>query len=438
MDIRIAVFGSSGFMKELLEVPVNKDIDITTFIYKNPNESPELVRKVNGFDVLLFTGPVPYYLSLQEIKKKNLPAIFIPFDEYVLSLTLHYVRHDQNVLSNRLSFDIHEQKIIYNVFADMNIDTSFIYIKDYKDLIESNPIKFNEELIQFHFDLWEAGKIDLAITSINSVFERLKKLNVRCIRMVMPQKNIIDTLNNGYTRGELIVSKKSQIAVGFISIKEYKNLINERGKSAEQEVILKLHQILLDFAKEINATLHYLSNEQYLLFGTRGPIEYVTKKEEYLNVLKRITEDLNIHVGIGFGFGIDAIEAEENAKIAHSYALESKEESSGFIVTDSKLVVGPFNHRSKKFHFRSEDVNLLALANKSGLSVANISKIIRFWELRSNKGFTANELAVYLEFSRRSSERILKKLLENGLAIVVGEEQPYSKGRPRSVYKLKL
>ncbi|MBB4827030.1 hypothetical protein HNO89_004321 [Sporosarcina luteola] len=438
MKIRVAVFGSGGFMEKIVKVPIAKQIEITPFVYENPIESPRLVKEAKGFHVLLFTGPVPYYLSRQEIVEKNLPALFIPFDEYVISLTLHHVRNERGALPQQLSFDIQEQQMIDNVFADMNLKTDSIYIKEYKDLIEKNPTQFYEELVEFHRDLWLAGKIDLVITSINAVYEKLRLLQIPCSRMVMPEKNIIDTMHTGYTYGELNRSKKAQIAVGFISIKQYKEYIQERGKLAGQEVVLELHQLLLHFAKDMNASLHYLNNEQYLLFGTRGPIEAMAKQEEGLSILRKISEALPIKVGIGFGFGIDANDAEENAQIALAYAMEPADECNCYIVTDNKQVIGPIEKQSKTFLLRSEDEYYLTLATKTSLSVSNISKIIEFWEMRSHKGFTAGELADYLELSRRSSSRMLKKLADNGIAAVIGEEQPHAKGRPRSVYQLNL
>lgn len=437
MEVKIAAFGSRGNMQTVLESVPHDNIKITPFIYEDPKDSPELVRKAYGFDALLFTGPVPYYFSLKEIEDKKLPSAFIPFDEYVVSLSLYYVRLHLGIHSSKLSFDIHDSRYIYSVLKELKLDPESVFIKEYQSLIKEE-LPFSDELVHFHYDLWEKGKIDLVITSINSVYEKLTGLGVNCFRMIVPQKNILDTLNTAYARGELMLSKKSQIAVGFVSIKEYDEIMKRKGKLGSQELVLELHQLLLQFGKEINASIQYLGNEKYIIFGTRGPLEYITNQYQELSILSKIYELLNIHVSMGFGFGINANEAEENAQIALHYADQIRNKGSSYIITDSKLVIGPLNDKVTDFHLRSEDNQTLDISEKTGLSVSNISKLIKFWEIRDYKGFTSRDLAEYFQFSKRSSDRMLKRLLDANIIYINGEEQPFSKGRPRSVYKIKL
>lgn len=437
MEVKIAAFGSRGNMQRILESVPHDKIIITPFIYEDPKDSPELVKKAYGFDALFFTGPVPYYLSIQEIEKKKLPATFIPFDEYVVSLSLNYVRHHLGIESSKLSFDIHDSRYIYSVLKELEVDKESVFIKEYRSLIKEE-LSFSDQLVVFHHDLWKEGKIDLAITSINTVFEQLTTLGVNSFRMIVPQKNILDTLNIAYTHGELMLSKKSQIVVGFVSIKDYNEILKRKGKLGSQELVLDLHQLLLQFGKEINASIQFLGNDQYIIFGTRGPLEYITNQYQELPILSKIQDLLNIHISMGFGFGINANEAEENAQIALHYADQIRNKSSGFIVTDNKLVIGPLNDKKTGFHLRIEDDLTLGISKKTGLSVSNISKLIKFWEIRNYKGFTSKEFAEYFQFSKRSSDRMLKKLLNANIISITGEEQPFSKGRPRSVYKVNL
>lgn len=437
MRIKIAAFGPSGTMEKLLESVSHDTIDITPFIYKDPKESPGLVRDAYGFDALFFTGPVPYFFSLKEIEEKKLPATFVPFDEYGVSLSLNFVKTHLGFHTNKLSFDIHDSQYIYSVLKELNIDAESVFIKEYRTLIKED-FPFSDELVNFHYSLWQKGKIDLVITSINSVYETLKDLKANCFRMIVPRKNILDALNNVYSRCELILSKKSQITVGFVSIKEYGDILKRKGKIGGQELVLELHQLLLQFGKEINASIHYLGNNQYILFGTRGPLEYITNEYQELPILSKIQELLNIHVSIGFGFGISANEAEENAQIALNYAEQIKNKGSCYIITDSKLVIGPLDENVTGFHLRSENDLILSISKKAGLSVSSISKLLKFWEIRGYKGFTSKDLADYFQFSKRSSDRMIKKLLDANFMHVSGEEQPFSKGRPRSIYIIRV
>lgn len=107
-----------------------------------------------------------------------------------------------------------------------------------------------------------------------------------------------------------------------------------------------------------------------------------------------------------------------------------------FLVTKDKEVIGPLNEDLKAFHLKSEDRTVLHVAEETGISVATINKLVAFIRLRRDNRFTATDLAAYLQVSRRSAERILKKLADKEFVRAVGEEQPYQQGRPRALYRI--
>ena len=78
----------------------------------------------------------------------------------------------------------------------------------------------------------------------------------------------------------------------------------------------------------------------------------------------------------------------------------------------------------------------MKLAKETQLSPLNISKIIAFNKGRQNTQFTAHDLSEYLQVTRRTTERILKKLVDKDYVRVAGEEMSYQQGRPRTVYIL--
>ena len=78
---------------------------------------------------------------------------------------------------------------------------------------------------------------------------------------------------------------------------------------------------------------------------------------------------------------------------------------------------------------------LVEMAEKTKLSPANISKLMQYSLIRQTKQFTANDLALYLDVSRRTAERTLKKLVDYKYATIIGEEMTYRQGRPRALYE---
>ncbi|MFM1654165.1 transcriptional regulator [Brevibacillus sp. B_LB10_24] len=436
MVIRLAAFGSFHLIKRILQYQETlPQIEIIPYIYSKPEESPQLVKEAADCDVLFFTGPVPYFFAEEEIAQKGLPAVYIPFDEYMFVLSLFHIRYHLDQHSMRLSIDLPNADHAIKVFEELNIDPAPVYVCDYRLGMHGEERGFDtNELVKFHFDLWQSGKIDIVLTSIQAVHLELQKLGVNSFRMLFPEKNIKYALEDAMARGELMISKSSQICVGFVSIDQFENDSKSGLDYADKEVILKLHQLLLEFGKSINASIQYLGQNQFIIYGTRGSINHITNHSSEMPILSEIKTKLGITVSMGFGYGLTANEAEQNAQIALFHARKSS--GSAYIVTEKKVVIGPLQDEPQSFSLRSDDQKLLAISEKTGISVATISKISEFYKLKRFASFTANELADYLQVGRRSGERTIKKLLEENYAQVTGEEQPYQKGRPRSLYKL--
>ncbi|MDQ0889806.1 hypothetical protein QFZ81_004894 [Paenibacillus sp. V4I9] len=438
MNIRIAAFGSEKLIHQVLQYEKQfKNIQIIPYIYSKPEESAELVKYAKTCDVLFFTGLIPYIISKEEIKNKNLPAVFIPFNEYSVILSFYYVRYGLNQNSDRLSIDLPFSKHAYKVFEELEIDTESIYVTDFQQV--QSGMRFDmDKLVEFHYNLWEQKKVDYVLTSVSSVYSKLLHLGVNVYRMLFPEKNIKSAIRNAVAQGELLVSKNSQVAVGLVSIDRFTDSNVSDMDSTSQEIVLKLHQILIAYFKKINASIQYLGQDRFLIYGTRGSVNYITNNGAKIHVLDEIREKLNITVSIGFGFGLTVNDAEQNAQIALFHAKKSTGQA--YVVTNEKEVIGPLGDepqdKLQSYSLRSEDKNILSIAEKTGISVANLSKIIGFLEIRGTDGFTSGDLSDFLQVGRRSAERILKKLTDNDFARIIGEEQPYQKGRPRSIYNI--
>lgn len=141
---------------------------------------------------------------------------------------------------------------------------------------------------------------------------------------------------------------------------------------------------------------------------------------------------------IGFGYGTTVIEAEQNAGIALRFAQNDPFDKCGYILTDDKNLLGPYPKETKLQRLKNDDPKLFDIAKEIKISPGNLSKLIEFSRKRSSSQFTAAELTDYLQITRRSTERIIKKLVDHGSIRVVGEEMTYQQGRPRSIYELHL
>jgi hypothetical protein len=433
--IRIAIIGPEGQLPRILKYSnLREDIELVPYPYKKPEESSDVLKQINDCEVVLFTGPVPYFFAHEQLRHQS--AVYVPVDEYSLTLSLLDLKLNYNKTFQEISIDVPKADYIKQVSSELSIDSSSWFVKDFSRIIDNEGTPFDtDEIIRFHQELWEQKKISMVITSIDYVYVNLVKRGIPCVNMLIPEKSIKDTLEKAIGFGDLLISQHSQIAVGYLSV-------NETDEDGIGEVdTLKLNQLnqeLINITHKIDASVQQLSPSQFMLYGTRGGVEFLTNSSENSHTLTTLEQLAGRTLSIGFGFGITAKEAETNAKIALLHSQETTDKSTAFIVTEEKKVLGPINGERKNYHLKTEDKRILSIAKETGTSVATITKLIEWVIIRKQNSFTAHELADYLQVTRRSAERILKKLLDHHFVKIVGEEQPFLKGRPRSVYQMKL
>ncbi|USG65479.1 HTH domain-containing protein [Brevibacillus ruminantium] len=432
MLIRIALIGSEKMVNKVLSLSLKENVHIHPFVYEKPEESANLVKQASNYDVLFFTGPVPYFLARKEIEKLDLPAVFIPLDELGFTLSLFHIKNALFVHPDRLSIDIPRKEVVYHVLDELDLDRSHIYIKEFEKGIKHDL--YTDEILQFHREQWQAQKVDFVLTSVQSVHKELQKLGIPSFRIIIPQKNVLDTLDSAIQAAELMISKASQIAVCIVRLSS----AQEKQPSLSPHLLSDIRPILLDFAKKIDASLKEADEQTCYIYGTRRGIQHFTNHYRELPVLEQFKGLRDVKASFGFGFGRTVTEAEEHAQIGLFHAEKGRGDEA-YIVTEDKKVIGPLNEKvTKSFQLLSLDEKLLAVIKQSGISVATMTKIIDFLRLRHNPIFSASDLADYLQVSKRTAERIMKKLVDNRYAEITGEEQPYQKGRPRALYRILL
>ncbi|MFF2455216.1 transcriptional regulator [Peribacillus simplex] len=416
MNTRIAVIGSTEFIERIESITSEiAGIDFDAYVYEKPTEAGMLVKKLKPCDALLFSGALPYYFSKKYHEHLPIPSFYLAQDEMSVASSLLSVLYHKRISPHRISVDVSNALIVKNVLTDLEIEMDPSYIMDYQEMLNDS---FDISLItSYHHELWKEGFIDLALTSIHSVFDQLQLIGVPAMRMVDPRSSIFKALQDIRANTELIKSKSSQIAVCYV--------ISDEANA---------HELVDGIAHEIQASVQLLEDFHFILYSTRGEIESLIKK----NGLNYFFDKFKKNCKVGFGYGSTIMDADRHAKIALGFAEKYNEYKCGYILTEDKDLLGPFPQQTKQQRLKNDHPELLQVAKQTKLSPANISKIIQFSHSRQSVQFTAAELEDYLQVTRRTTERILKKLSDHGHVTIVGEEMTYSKGRPRAVYELNL
>lgn len=408
MVTRIAVLGSIDFIKRLRqfehELP---SIRLDYYTYDKPSEAKKIVQDIKPCDAVFFSGSFPFIHATESIEKLPIPAYYLKQDETAITTTLLSLCSTDPTYIHKLSIDLIHPESVQSVLEDigqtdqtpflMKIDTSF-------DL---------EEIVAFHTNLQKNGQAILAITSIHAVYQALKDNNLSVIRMIDPKRSIIKGIEDTKSLALLFKSQSAKIAVGYIQ-----STIDDPDSE---------HNIK-QIAASIQATIVKEADNLYTLFSTQGDVQEALTN----NTITAWMNPSSSPLKIAFGYGKTVIEATQNARDALSYANDN----TAYLLTDSKELLGPYPNSNKQVRLKNIEPQLVQIAKETTLSPANLSKVIQFSRSRKSTEFTAYDLEVYLQVSRRTTERILKKLVDHGYAQVVGEEMTYQQGRPRAIYEL--
>ena len=419
MITKIAVLGSAEFIGKLKTVSSQvANIELIEYVYQTPQEAPTLLKQLKPCDVVFFSGALPYYFSKNEREKLPIPSIYLAQDDYTISSSFLTILYHMKISLKRISFDLVDASIVKNVLEAAEITSLPTYVIDYQSMLKENRFDITK-LTEFHRSQWEKGATDLALTSVHAVYDQLNKLGIPTMRMRDPQNTLVKGLETAKAKASFAKSQLSQIAVTYFSVKESS---------------LEIRKNIYEFINRQQVAIQQVESELFAIFSTRGDVEAFIN-EGFLNELFTSYPQ---QVSVGFGYGTAMKEAEENAKIALTFAEKVKNQSCGFILNDKKELIGPLPEKHLQQRLTNNHPELYKIAQKAKLSPANLSKIIQFAKSRQTNQFTSADLADYLQITRRSTERIIKKLVDHDFVRIVGEEMTYQQGRPRTLYILNI
>ena len=405
MPIKIAVICSKAFKNRIISITHNMDnIQLEFTLYHQPSDVPVLLKQIKPCDALLLGGTLPYLYAQPFLKTLPIPWNYIKQDETAISTTLLSLMAKQTIPLARISIDVMNPTFVDNVLNDITYTGPKPYVF---------PISINEttnHILEKHVDLWNTKNIDFVITSIHTVFDELQALNIPSMRMLDATSSIIQCLEETKSKSLLSKSESVKAVVGLLEMPNFNSSILE-------QIVAATH-----------STYKQITPNQFELYTTAGHLQVAFEKES----MHQIFQQTENPVKLAFGYGHSISEAAQNAK----YALQYAKPFEIYILDEHKNLLGPFPNPKTKHSLKTNDPFILQMAKQTNLSPLNISKIINFSRERQSAQFTAHNLAEYLQVTRRTTERIIKKLVDHGYAKAVGEEMPHQQGRPRTIYEL--
>ncbi|MGG1674984.1 MarR family transcriptional regulator [Neobacillus sp. NRS-1170] len=430
----IGVLGSNLFIEAISEYyPLFPEVSFVDYTYESPWEIDHLIDKAGKeVDTLLFSGAIAFYFGQRKINEYNLMATYVPFNEFVVSLSLFSIYFHEKIPLEKISIDLPKQDFIENVLKEIQISNGPNFIKDYPWIFnfeeEKSSFDFSQ-FVQFHADLYKAKKTQFALTSIHAVYEELQKLEIPSIYMVQPKQTLKEALEKTITLTRLKKTKDSQIAVISLKVNNYPT------HQDEQVFRLQMLQSLNEMARQLNARVSMDHYQPFLIYTNRGSLEAVQK--ERLQTILELDGKIKSSMQIGIGYGYTMNDAENHANQALYFTEKhSSEKTTVFLLDEDKKLIGPLFENEKQYTLKNEDQEIQLLAEQLKMTAKNLLRFFDFLRINQFRSFSAQELADYFAVSRRSAERIIKRFLEQKYIHITGEEQPYDQGRPRALYNI--
>lgn len=409
MIIKIAIIGSKDFCLRTKQImSFRSDVELEYYQYTEPQEALTIIHSLKPCDAILFSGSLPYTYAKTSIQNLAIPIHYLKQDETAIAVTLLHLATHHQIDLQRLSIDVRDAAHMDHVLHDIQrcIKGPFIHV-----LQEDHAIA---EIAAFHRKLAEEGKTNMAVTSVHAVFERLQEQQIPSVKMIDPESSIIQSIEQVKQAALLQKSDAAQTAVGLIQAEE-----------PDADLLPFVEQT----ARELQA--HWTQKDkEYLLFTTMGHIWFSLKNEAFLSSLKSAAGTARI----SFGSGESIVEATENAYFALEFN-RNRDGGSFYILDGAKKLHGPFPDSTETIQMKISKPSLVEMADRTKLSPTTISKLLLFGQARQSKQFTANDLASHLQFTRRTAERMIKRLMESDYVKIVGEEMTYRQGRPRALYE---
>lgn len=434
VEIKVLIVGPLDLKELMLSISKEYPILETSYItYTFHHEITDIVQAhQDSYDVLLFAGSLPYAITKEQLNLEK-RMVYVPFKGTALYRVLFQLirtRSDKLLAGHlNISIDNLEKFEVEECFDELSLSYNNIYFENSLD-------QDTEQLVHFHYHLFQMNKIDVAITSIGSVYKKLKEKGVPTSRIIPTRSSIRSSLEKVLMEGINLQQSNAQLATGIITW----NRINQSESLTEYQVqrkILKLKNILINYGEETQAIIKWMDEHQEVKFiTTRGALELQhSQASNELKLLEEIFRKAGISPRMGVGIGRTANEAETHAREALEKA--PKDELVFFIRDVEGMVHGPIGREINiSYSIRNDNPELLKLSKLAELSHATINRVLSFCQIQGGYSITTADLASGLGITTRSARRILNKLEQANLAIVTGEEQPVKRGRPRQVYSL--
>lgn len=381
-------------------------------------------------DQWLFSGIMNYTYALDRKLIKKDEGSFPPLHGSSFFGKLLEAQLQEGTIFNQISVDNITETEIEKVLSFYNLNSLKYYtvpFKSYDDLPNQ---------VTFHQNLYAQKKTQLAITAIQSTYEKLKKAGVLVYRLTPSYLSIKLTIALLAERAQANHYENLQMAVIGFKVLNIAEIIGQNQLFKWKHHALRLKTSLLELTESIHGSFIEVGDGQYFIFTTKGEIDDNAESALFQLQDEYFIRD-QISIGIAIGFGQSVLHAEQNVRDGLRKIDTSKH--------DAILIIEGQHQITERFptglgnHLDVETLEQ-ALQTKFAGSAVNARDIMRISVYANKYGqqaFTAEDVSRWLQSSERNGRRILAELEQAHVIKKCGKAQSNLRGRPKNVYCFK-
>ncbi|TCC26682.1 hypothetical protein [Kribbella speibonae] len=428
--VTVGLFGPRRLVKTMSEVGqevVERSVHGVRFLtggYDDLSEAEErYLRLRDRIDAAVFPGPWAFDLATTG-HWLTVPSTHLPLTGAALyaallraSLTI------KDVDLTRVSIDSLSLADVSEAYSEIGLDTAQVY-----DVPYVGPESV-AGFAAFHREKWERQHITVALTTILSVERELRADGVPVLRIAPTRSSVRDALETAVLLGQGTRMGAHQLAMIAVQVIPSGA---ESGDYWQQELALSTHQKLLSEARQVGASVTRRSDTLFLVTTTYGALLRLTEQFAVAPFLSALTAQLGVPVAVGAGTGQTARAAEANALMAVEDSVAAGGKVAVYLDGSSDRVdlePGPATTDSAPVDGTSPiDQRVLEIVTSiaSAMSPAPGRQVV----------VDVESVAAIMQVTQRTGRRMLKELVEAGLAWPLPPARSTAGGRPRQQFRL--
>ncbi len=383
--------------------------------YRDEQEAPDKVTRLGaGVDACLFASPIPYDLARRS-GALTMPATYVQLGGAALIAALGRAVMDERIDPRRVSVDVLSRADVEEAYADLGLPSGGVHSRDEPGATGT--------ITAFHERLARQGSTTGALTCLPAVAERLQAADVPVVRVRPTSAAVRTALHTAALLGAHHRLEESQLTVVLVEVPTLREPVRRAApRHWRDELRLSLHRLLVQEANRINATVTAIDDHSYMVTATRGSVATATEGFRVLPFAARVRDELGLAVEVGVGMGRTTHDAEAHARAALARTQTGKQVQGFAVDREGRALVPAPRTPLHGGTAKPKGVEVLA---RLAAKLENGDTVV-----------DAEGAGKMLGVTSRTARRLLRTLVDEGLAWPLPPNRTPQPGRPRQLYRL--